>query len=467
MAFLDISKIGINMEILPDTFASLQHYETLDPLIRRVDANAIQFARVARTRELVPGSSVTINGTQYIVEAHLGGGTYGKVGRVRASNGHTYAMKVQFSEVGDEGNTYRHRYYLEAFTQIVVCFHSFDGDCARVPFLYQIGVDHATGHVFFIMEMIHATARSLLGTHGATPSQKATITRDFLRESSSLFDKLTTQFFFNHGDCKDDNIGISSDGRFKLLDFGFSTIDLPGMGSYFISEFVTNSNFSRDITQLAYSLYFFGNGVEGLDGPAFFTRVKEAVENILSMEGCDLLNLPQVCFGMNVADWRDTYDLFNHHGNPNGFPKNVYETMRGLTLNNPVYDDCLAPLFPEPPPGYLPPAAPAPAALAAVVGHMPEVAPPSPPPAVIDPVAVPAMPMAAIAAAGAAILDNVNHYANVLGGGLGHLAGIIAGWRGNGGAHKKKKLIPRHKKTHKRRKHGRKHTRKSSKRRAV
>jgi serine/threonine protein kinase len=498
---LDLKDMGIDVKTNAAYYDIIQYYDALNPRIRRIDLNNLYYANVAGKMELVPGSSVTINGVQYTVQAHLGGGTFGKVARVLASNGYFYALKVQFTEVGPGGEDSRFMKYLEAINHCITCYNSEIDGHLRVPLFYQIGVDDATGHVFYIMELIQSTAHSLLITHGVTPSERAVLARDFLRESALLFRQLWDLLRFNHGDCKSDNIGISADGRFKLLDFGFSNLTIPGVGDIPIVMAVNTPMRGRDLTQLTFNLYDYGFAEN--DGPEFYTLVKNSMRNILEMNGCNLTMLPQVCFGENIAEWDDTYQLLNEHDNPKGYATPVYNTMRILTRNNPVYSGYEVPPYPAPPEGYLPPpylpplehenlaivgpaalppappaaspagpgngipaaAAPVPPAIAAapvvpapVVPAPAEVAP-------VHPAAVPAAPMGAIAAAGVGLNEHWNNLVNMVGGGLGYIAGWVPGLRGGG---QKKKMNQRRRKiTHKVRKHVRKSTRKSTKRRAV
>lgn len=461
MAGIDLRPIGINMNLNPETFLNLRNYAALDPLIRKVETDNIQLVRMADEDELVPTSSVTIDGITYTVETHLGGGSYGKVGKVRASNGHIYAMKVQFSDVGISGKEDRHDYYLEALNHFMACFYSAKDGCLGVPIFYQIAVNHANGRVYFIMEMIHATGRSLLQTHVDNPAEKAKVVRDILTDCSSLLHQLWETLQFNHGDCKDDNVGVSADGRFKLLDFGFSTLKPPGMRKISTSLLVTNPRIGRDLTQLALSIYSPNYGLKFLYEPGITSTIKTEVENILNMEGCNLLHMPLTCFGMNVYRWEDTYDLLNGHDNPKGFHSVVYQNMMRLTGAGTIPTECISPPFPNQMPNDAGPSA---LILSSMFGPLPPPVP-MPAPAVVADVK-PKIAIALLIAAGVLAIANIDKVSNVFGAGLGYLAGFV-GLSGGGGIKRKKKLTTSRKIARKLRNHGRKYTRKSSNRRTV
>jgi len=107
-------------------------------------------------------------------------------------------------------------------------------------------------------------------------------------------------------------------GNYKLIDLGFSRLFIDG-NVLQTSPIITRCDKSRDISQIAKELTMTLNMRVNYGDVHYIREVRDMIYSILDAQ-CDGLHGSHAAHSINldVTDWLDVYEYFNHHNNTKG-----------------------------------------------------------------------------------------------------------------------------------------------------
>jgi serine/threonine-protein kinase RIO1 len=296
------------------------------------------------------GSTITINGVLYTITRRKGRGSYGMCAEVQNPEGQTFCLKRQFiRELGEGvapggqnapnlGPTNELYPLKEAIIHYILFRQTVDPTniSLYVPNMYQIARSADNTCVYFLTELMTNTFKYFLHT-STDRHQKAKRIMAFFAQMTPKLCYLYNLCRYNHGDFKPDNVMFT--GRhYKLIDFGFSRLELEGGRSIQTTPKNSRSITSRDITQMAHYLADTYNlsRWRAAGAPNFPTRyVARILQKITDRALCrGELHVPSSpheprlmrpdAHG-NYIEWGDLYRWLNRHDN-------IYGNYRSMEL---------------------------------------------------------------------------------------------------------------------------------------
>jgi serine/threonine protein kinase len=190
-------------------------------------------------------SQIVLNGLTYTLVRPRGSGTYGIVAEVE-NGGRQYALKRQ-----DVRNATALDYIREGMIHHILYTRTADaaGESIYVPTFHYMA--KSGNYIYFLTELMTNTFQDgrLYPAFNNFPLQP-NIILDFLTQIVPLLEFLFNNYNYNHGDFKADNVMYNAAGQYKLIDFGFSRLEINGRVIETKPEFCNFSDVSRDLSQV-------------------------------------------------------------------------------------------------------------------------------------------------------------------------------------------------------------------------
>lgn len=330
---LDLRPIGIDFTLERadqlDDYAFLKSKVFVQPagdshLVKAVRPADGKLEFVADQGPVMP-SNMTLRGVTYNVVGPAGAGTYGVTAKVKeADTPFRFALKEQKIQDDEHFVTC----VREAVINYVLWLSSEVANVGIVPkfhFLFQ-KEEGGDEYIYYLMEELARTGDKVLAEIPVTHvEEQANKVAEMFSQMLDVLWRFHKLFSYTHGDMKADNFMYDAAGNMRMIDFGFSRIEMRNcatgdMHVIQTSGYNTNSNEGKDLIQLAFFLYIFRLSYER--AVAFLpgtprNNLKAFLERLMNIPGvCDLAQ-GVTCGAIVVDSWAKIYEVVNTHRSSN------------------------------------------------------------------------------------------------------------------------------------------------------
>ena len=270
-------------------------------------------------------SEIIMNRRTYVVEDNMGSGVFGIVAKVREVGSvppRLFALKRQ--DATTDG-------FLQFIREAVIHYTLFSrtrdpatNSSDYVPnFIFMgKGNDRRSGrrYIYFLTELMENTLQNVLLPANGNNELQARFIINFLRQITPRLEFLFNNCNYNHGDFKTDNVMYNAAGQYKLIDFGFSRLQIRGRLIEANPTYCNYSEQSRDLSQMLWSInyvsnllntYSYGGGLVTLPN-----KLHKVITTVLRECICDGKDGHHFEHFKDLAttSWENTYYFFNSAG---------------------------------------------------------------------------------------------------------------------------------------------------------
>jgi hypothetical protein len=295
----NLAEIGLNFQINVDT-------KNTD-----IDKIPITFSEGQNKNPKITdisGTNFKINNKQFSIKFKIASGNYGNIYAAKLDTGVDCVIKEQKYAGKKE--------LVSILKEIIIQFILNKENPDIFPKIYGIAWDKTQSYI--LMERIKDGYT--FGNKYRNEQEKDEYMFDLceiLKKLANILKPLQDSINFTHGDLNTGNIFIMNNGDIKLIDFGFSSINLGNEAIIINSEYNKNYNKGKDITIFNYcATYFLEDGIDYYknDEPKFI-----------------LLNLKMIADNKYLSyingDNGKLYMDLDNDNNLNGHPEKVLEIL--------------------------------------------------------------------------------------------------------------------------------------------
>jgi len=282
------------------------------------------------------------NGTQYRIHQPIASGSYGITAVVQnMTDGRYYCLKRQNGDATrDELDAYK-----EAMMHHILDLSTRPYEAAKsnlIPRLYHVVHSTVGRHrfVYFIMDLMY---ESLGDRFKKIPSDHGRL-RELMNCLSHITPTLQLLYkrgFYNHGDLHTGNVMFdATDGSYKLIDYGFSRIQIGGEGGHMLQLNGRNnrSDPSRDLTHLisTFEMYHRIKKSKAYGEGSYEYEIEQLIKRVAYKAVCS----GSVELGLEEHDPHEyslinsggkmPYDHFGDHTNLNGTHLKIQEAINKM-----------------------------------------------------------------------------------------------------------------------------------------
>lgn len=336
---INFNAIGLNYKMTHAHFDNSEDVSYLRSRCQKAIHDTIQMYG----SELMRGGELHLeNGTQYYIEKTLASGSYGTTAIIRnRSTSELYCLKCQnIRDDDDELDCFK-----EAMMHHILDIHTrafMDYKSSLIPTLYHlVRSNKVSGPIYFIMDLM---SDSLSNRLNKIPSDYGRLHElmECLVHITPTLNLLYEKGYYNHGDLHTGNVMYDArDGSYKLIDYGFSRIQIGGVGenghTMALSGRNARSDASRDLTHLisAFEMYHRGNRMVYREG-SYEHAVEQLIKRVVYEGRCSGLGLHTAhVYNLINRERKMPYDHFTRHTNENGTHERIKQAineMKGLDV---------------------------------------------------------------------------------------------------------------------------------------
>ena len=281
------------------------------------------------------------DGTRYRIHQAIASGSYGITAVVQNStDGRYYCLKRQIADDDRAGLDA----FKEAMMHHILDLYTRPYEAAKstlIPTLYHV-VQSMVGRqrvVYFIMDLMYDSLSNRLNK---IPSDHGRLRElmDCLYHITPTLNMLYKRGIYNHGDLHTGNVMFdASDGSYKLIDYGFSRIQIGGKGGNVMELNRRNarSDASRDLTHLisTFEMYHRGNRM-AYRGGSYEYEIEQLIKRVAYEGQCSGLEKDGLeqhdAHGHNFINLvgKMPYDYFTDHMNKNGTHLKIQQTINEM-----------------------------------------------------------------------------------------------------------------------------------------